>query len=180
MKKETLINHDGGKWEGNHFANNWQFVITFEHGTCLHIISINWVFSWSPWWSTFMSHVTPLSLSKECIVHRHTVCLSGLVMLPSLLSCCSMFKGKLKKFYLCSQNNLCISTFESDLWLLYSHHSRTLFQVLCGWCVPLFGFMSSKRVRNTRYSSFEDKSKLICFTNLREEGFVPKRGSLNV
>ena len=45
-----------------------------------------------------MIHVTPLSLSKECIFHRHTVCLSGLVMLPSLLSCRPMFKGKLKKF----------------------------------------------------------------------------------
>ena len=45
-----------------------------------------------------MSHVTPLSLSKECIVHRRTVCFSGLVMLPSLLSCRPMFKGKLKMF----------------------------------------------------------------------------------
>ena len=45
-----------------------------------------------------MSHVTPLSLSKECIVHHHTVCLSSLVMMPSLLSCCPMLKGKLKKF----------------------------------------------------------------------------------
>ena len=31
-----------------------------------------------------MSHVTPLSLSKECIFHYHTMCFSGLVMLPSL------------------------------------------------------------------------------------------------
>ena len=45
-----------------------------------------------------MIHVTPLSLSKECIVHHQTVCLSGIVMLPSLLSCRPMFKGKLKKF----------------------------------------------------------------------------------
>ena len=44
-KKEALINHDGELWEGNHFANKWQFVITFEHGTCLHIISVNWVCS---------------------------------------------------------------------------------------------------------------------------------------
>ena len=34
--------------------------------------------------STFMSHVTRLSLSKECIVHYRIVCLSHLVMLPSL------------------------------------------------------------------------------------------------
>ena len=31
-----------------------------------------------------MSHITPSSLSKECIVHCRTVCLSHLVMLPSL------------------------------------------------------------------------------------------------
>ena len=24
--------------EGNHFANKWQLFVTFEHGTCLHII----------------------------------------------------------------------------------------------------------------------------------------------
>ena len=44
------------------------------------------------------------------------------------------------------------------------------------WWVPLFGFTSSKRVTNTRYSLSKDKSKLICFTNLREEGFIPKMG----
>ena len=44
--------------------------------------------------------------------------------------------------------------------------------------MPLFGFTSSKRVTNTRYSLSEDKSNLICFTNLREEGFVPKMGLL--
>ena len=62
------------------------------------IIPFNWVFIWSLRGSTFMSHATPLSLSKECIVHRRTVCLSGLVMMPSLFSCHPMFKGKLKKF----------------------------------------------------------------------------------
>ena len=45
-----------------------------------------------------MSHVTPLSLSKECIVHCRIMSLSRSVMLPSLLSCHPMFKGKLKKF----------------------------------------------------------------------------------
>ena len=81
-----------------------------------------------------MSHVTPLSLSKECIVHRRTMCLSGLVMLPSLFSCHPIFKGKLKKVYLCNQNSLCVSTFESVLWLLHSHHSKTMFRVSCHWC----------------------------------------------
>ena len=31
-----------------------------------------------------MSHVTPLSLLKECIIHCRIVCLSHLVMLPSI------------------------------------------------------------------------------------------------
>ena len=60
-------------------------------------MSINWVFSWSSWQSTFMSHATPLILPKECIVHCHTMCLFGLVMLPTLLSCHPIFKGMLKK-----------------------------------------------------------------------------------
>ena len=49
----------------------------------------------------------------------------------------------------------------------FPHHDR--------W-VPLLGFTSSKRVTNTWYSLSEDKSRLICFMNLREEGFVPKMG----
>ena len=39
-----------------------------------------------------------------------------------------------------------------------------------------FHFTRSKRVKNTLCSSFEDKSILILFTNLRKEGFVPKMG----
>ena len=83
----------------------------FQDDPLSWVVSLLWVFS------------------KECIVHHHTVCLSGLVMLPSLLSCCPMFKGKLKKFYLCSQNSLYVSTFELVLWLSHSHNSRTLFRV---------------------------------------------------
>ena len=45
-----------------------------------------------------MSHVTPLILSKECIVPYRIVSLFCLVMLPSLLLCHLMFKWKLKKF----------------------------------------------------------------------------------
>ena len=81
-----------------------------------------------------MSHATPLSLSKECIVHCRTVCLSGLVMLPSLLSCHPMFKGDPKKFYLCNPHSPCVSIFESSIWLLHSHHSRTMFWVSCRRC----------------------------------------------
>ena len=81
-----------------------------------------------------MSHANPLILSKECIVHCHIVSLSRSFMLPSIFSCCLMFKGKLKKFFLYSQNSPCVSTFESVLWLLHSHHSRTMFRVLCHRC----------------------------------------------
>ena len=41
---------------------------------------------------------------------------------------------EVEEFYLYSQKNLCVSTFESVLWLLHSHHSRTMFWVLCHWC----------------------------------------------
>ena len=104
-----------------------------------------------------MSHTTPLSLSKECIVHCRTVCLSLLVMLPSLLSCHSMFKGKLKNFFLCSQNGLYVNNFESILWLPYSHLSRTMFQFSCRRCgthhgppsMRLFSSTSTHHPRNS-------------------------------
>ena len=44
------------------------------------------------------------------------------------------------------------------------------------WWVPFSSFTSSKRVTNTKYSLSKDKSKIICFMNLREEGFDPKPG----
>ena len=47
---------------------------------------------------------------KECIVCCRIVFRLVESMLPSILSCCPMFKGKLK-VYLCNQNNLCVSTF---------------------------------------------------------------------
>jgi len=73
-----------GKWEGNHFANNGSCLsLPLNMALVCTIMSVNWVFSWSLWWSTFMSHVNPLSLSKECIVHCRIVYLSCLVMLPS-------------------------------------------------------------------------------------------------
>ena len=39
-----------------------------------------------------------------------------------------------------------------------------------------FQFYEFKEGKNTRYSLSKDKSRLIYFTNLREEGFVPKMG----
>ena len=73
-----------GKWEGNHFANNGSCLsLPLNMALVCTIMSVNWVFSWSPWRSTFMSHVNPLSLSKEWIVHCCIVYISYLVMLPS-------------------------------------------------------------------------------------------------
>ena len=45
MKKRHSSTIMGELREGNHFSNKWHFVITFEHGTCLHIILVDWVFS---------------------------------------------------------------------------------------------------------------------------------------
>ena len=101
-----------GKWEGNHFVNNDSCLsLPLNMALVCTIMLVNWVFKWSLWRSTFMSHVTPLSLSKECIVHYRIVCLSGLVMLPSLLSCRSMFKGR-KKF-----TSTVKTTFVSLIWV---------------------------------------------------------------
>ena len=134
-----------GKWEGNHFVNNESCLsVPLNMALVCTIMSVNWVFSWSLWWSTFMSYATPLSLSKECIVHCRIVCLSHLFMLPSILLCRPMFKGKLKMLFLYSQNSLCVRTFESFLWLLHLHHSRTMFQVSCRRCGTHHGPLSTR------------------------------------
>ena len=39
-----------------------------------------------------------------------------------------------------------------------------------------FIFTSPKRVTNTHCSSSNDESILTCFTNLRKEGFIPRKG----
>ena len=56
--------------------------------------------------------------------------------LPSLRSCCLMFKREtILRVYSCSQNNSFESvTFESVLWLHHTQHSRTLFQVSFRQC----------------------------------------------
>ena len=38
---------------------------------------------------------------------------------------------EVEKVYLCNQNYLRVSAFESVLWLLHSHCSRTMFRVSC-------------------------------------------------
>ena len=90
--------------EGNHFANQILFVCHLWTWQLSAYHLFNWVFSWLTSRSTFMSHVTPLTLSKECIVHSRIVCPSILFMLPSLLLCRSMFKGS-KIFTLAVKTN---------------------------------------------------------------------------
>ena len=49
-------------------------------------------------------------------------------------SCHLMFKGDLKNFHLYNLHSLSVSIFESVLWLVHSHHSRTMFRVSCHRC----------------------------------------------
>ena len=56
---------------------------------------------------------------------------------------------EVEEFYLCSQNSLCVSTFEPILWLPHSHHSRTLFWVLCHWCGTHHGPPSTRLFPST-------------------------------
>ena len=69
MKKRHSLIMLGKLREGNQFILQikWQFVVTFEHGTCLHFIQSIGYISLSLIRSTFMIHVTPLSLSKNAL-----------------------------------------------------------------------------------------------------------------
>ena len=118
-KRHSLIMM-GKLREWNHFANRMAVVchLWTWHLSAYH--SVNWVFTWLTSWSNFMSHVTPLSISKEWIVHSHIVCPSSLVMLPSLFLCHPMFKGK-KEVYPYSWNNLCVSTLSQSYgYIIYN------------------------------------------------------------
>ena len=67
---------------------------------------------------------------KECIVHCCIVFCLVKSMLPSLLLCHPMFKGKS-----CWDSTPAVKQFfESVLWLHHTQNSRTLFQVSCCRC----------------------------------------------
>ena len=76
--------------------------------------------------------------SFECFRRMHSTVALCVCPVQScyqvFLSCCPMFKGDLKKFYLYSLHNFCVSIFESIIWLLHSHHSITMFWVSCCRC----------------------------------------------
>ena len=95
--------------------------------------SINWAFNLLPSWSTFMSHVTPLSLSKNTL---------SIVALWSTTSsqCCQVFchaawcPNGSWKFTSIVKTTFVSVPFESVLWLHHTQNSRTLFQVSCHRC----------------------------------------------
>ena len=111
-----------GKMGRESFCNKWQwFVVTFEHDTCLHIMSVNWVFNWSPWWSTFMSHVTPLSLSKECIVHCRIVCLSHSSHASKSFCCAAQCSKGIWRSFTSAVHTVFVSVILSDSYGYYIH-----------------------------------------------------------
>ena len=80
---------------------------------------------------------------------------------------------KVEEVYLYSQNSLCVSTFESVLWLPHSHHSRTLFRVSCRRCgihhgPPLTRLFRSTLAHHPRNSLRNNFSTLrfVCFNEI--------------
>ena len=95
--------------------------------------SVNWVISLSLSWSTFMSHVTTLSFSKNAFP---IVALCSASSIP----CCQVFccdsrcsKGSWN-FTPAVKTTFVSVPFESVLWLHYLQHSITLFWVSCRRC----------------------------------------------
>ena len=68
-----------------------------------------------------MSHVTPFSLSKECIVHCHTVCLSRSVMLPSIFVVPSEVQRGFEEVLPLQSTQYFVSVFLSQYYGYYIH-----------------------------------------------------------
>ena len=118
--------------------------------------SVNWVFLFLRSHSTFVSHVTPLSLSKN--VSFTVALLFGIFLVksmpPSIWSPHPMFKGKLR-VYLCSQNNLCVSTF----WFSPMVTSYSIFQNF------VLSFVSS--MWDSSWSSFNETIHVFFISSSR-------------
>ena len=56
---------------------------------------------------------------------------------------------EVEEVYLCSQKSLCVSTFESVLWLLPSHYSKSMFIFLCHRCGTHHGPPSTRLFPST-------------------------------
>ena len=65
--------------------------------------------------------------SSYCVFVWFSHAVKSFIVLPNV-------QREFEEFYLSNQNNLCVGTFESVLWLLHSHHSITMFQVSCHRC----------------------------------------------
>ena len=95
--------------EGNHFANQ---MVVVCHLWTWHLFAyhlVNWVFSWLTSRSTFMSHVTPLILSKNSF-SIVALCLGIFLvnsMFPSLRSWPPMFKGNPYWYFVSAIKTLC-------------------------------------------------------------------------
>ena len=68
-----------------------------------------------------MSHVYPLSLSKECIVHCRIVCLSRSVMLPSLFVVPPNVQRGFEEFLPLQYTQSFVSVFLSHSYGYYIH-----------------------------------------------------------
>ena len=124
-----------GKCKGNHLENNGNCLslplnMALVYTSCqsigylddLHDNPLSWIMS-----LLWVFQKNALSTVALCVCPIYSCC-------QVFLSCFPMFKGDLKKFYLCSLHSLCVSIFESFLWLLHSHNSRTMFRVSCRRC----------------------------------------------
>ena len=79
---------------------------------------------------------------SHCVFVWSSHAAKSFVVLPDV-------QKEVEKVYLCSQNSLCVSTFELVLWLPHSHHSRTLFRVSCRQCGIHHGSPSTRLFLST-------------------------------
>ena len=78
-----------------------------------------------------MSHVTPLSLSKERIVHCHIVCLSHLIMMPSLFVVPPNVQRGFEEFLPLQSTHYFVSVFLSQSYGYYIHIIPELCSEFC-------------------------------------------------
>ena len=117
-----------GKWEGNHFADKmavcrylWTWHLSAYHFSQLGIWLIYMVIHFHYSCHSFESFKGMHCPPSHCVFVWSSHAAKSFVVPPDV-------QREVKKVYLCSQNSLCVSTFESVLWLLHSHYSRTMFE----------------------------------------------------
>ena len=90
--------------------------------------SVNWVFSLSLSWSTFMRHATPFSLSNNALSIVASCSASSSQCYQVFCRVTQCLKRSWK-FTSAVKTTFVSILFESVLWLYYLQHSRTLVQV---------------------------------------------------